>query len=68
MRNNSSTETNDDFNFARCRYCRFPLDKSRDKTIQRSNKTYTTVSGTVQDVTVNAGCPNCGCPQPYTNV
>jgi len=68
LRQNSESETNEDHNFARCRYCGFPLDKSRDRTIRTESKTYTTVSGTVKNAAVNSGCPFCGCPQPYTNV
>ncbi len=65
MKQNSKSETNEDYNFTRCRYCGFPLDKSRDKTLKTESKTYTTVSDTVKNVAVNGGCPQCGCPQPY---
>ena len=66
MRNNSKNETNEDFNFARCRRCGFPLDKSRDKTLARASFTFTTVSSTVKDISASGGCPFCMTPQPYT--
>ena len=73
MRNNSPGESSEDFNFARCRYCNFPLDKSRDRTLQTAQITYTAQTGIVNadgdvpyDETHVNGCPFCACPQPYS--
>lgn len=70
MRNNPPGDTNEDYNFARCRRCRFPLDKSRDKTAQTAQISYTAPVGATDpaapyDFTIKAGCGFCGCPQPY---
>lgn len=71
MKKNSLNETNDDINFARCRFCGFPLDKSRDKTVKTEQVSYAAPVGAIDpaapyEATVKAGCPFCGCPQPYS--
>jgi hypothetical protein len=69
MKNNPKGDTNEDYNFARCHYCGFPLDKSRDKTVKTAQITYSDYAGRntydPYDFTIGAGCPFCGCPQPY---
>jgi hypothetical protein len=69
MRQNPPGDTNEDYNFARCRYCEFPLDKSRDKTVKTAQITYSDYVDRPTygpyDFTINGGCPKCGCPQPY---
>lgn len=69
MRNNPPGDTNEDYNFDRCSFCGFPLDKSRDKTAQTAQISYSAPVATdpaaPYDFTIKAGCPFCGCPQPY---
>ncbi|MFH1628674.1 MAG: hypothetical protein ABIE47_08120 [Pseudomonadota bacterium] len=70
MRNNSPGETNEDYNFARCRYCGFPLDRSRDRTVKTQQISLTAPVGASDpaapyEITVKAGCAFCSCPQPY---
>ena len=70
MRNNPKGDTSDDYNFARCKRCGFPLDKSRDKTVRTEQISRTAPVGTTDaaapyDFTIKAGCPFCGTPQPY---
>lgn len=71
MRKNTENESNEDFNFVRCRWCKFPLDKSRDRIVPRQQITFTAYSPAPSDsdapynFTMSGGCPKCGCPQPY---
>jgi hypothetical protein len=71
MRQNSRTETNEDYLFTRCRWCNFPLDKSRDRASARVGIVYSTLSpaptasDAPKDFVINSGCPFCGTPQPY---
>jgi len=65
MRQNSPGETNEDYNFFRCKRCGFPLDLSRDKEASRASVTYAALSGVTDTAapyndTINVGCPFCG--------
>lgn len=66
MKQNSKGDTNDDYNFYRCKRCGFPIDLSRDKEAPRMAMSFTSHTGvsslTVpKNVTPKAGCPFCGC-------
>ena len=67
---NPLSGTNEDFNEDRCFYCGSYIFRNREKTVPRENITRTAPSGASDpaapyDITINAGCWFCGCPQPY---
>ena len=67
---NPKNGPNEDFNFARCHYCRFPIYKNRERNVFKESITRTAPVGATDpaapyDITINAGCPFCGCPQPF---
>ena len=58
---------NEDYNFFRCKRCKFPCDLSRDRTGTGEGLRYDTLSRETRtgtgpdDPVVTSGCPQCGC-------